>query len=60
MDRLEKQSSGELKPYFARKGELSVEGLSRCVLWGYHVAVPLPAQEGIVNGPYSGHIGMAG
>ncbi len=50
-------SHPELRPYFARKLELSVE--QHCVLWGSLVIIPETCQEAVLHQLREGHPGMA-
>ena len=48
--------SDELRPFFRRKEELSVE--DGCILWGHRVVIPLPGREKIVELLHESHPGM--
>ena len=45
-----------LKPYFKRKHELTIE--NGCVLWGYRVLVPESLRETLLNELHEGHLGI--
>ena len=46
----------ELRPYFCRQEELSVQ--SGCILWGARVVVPLKARERVIDMIHEGHPGI--
>ena len=46
----------ELKPYFCRQDELSIQ--SGCILWGARVVVPLKARERVIDMIHEGHPGI--
>ncbi|KAJ8380942.1 hypothetical protein SKAU_G00017200 [Synaphobranchus kaupii] len=60
MDIVARERRGEmtasLKPYLVRRNELSVQ--SGCLLWGYHVIIPLPLREKVLDELHSGHCGV--
>ena len=47
----------ELKPFFLRKGELSVE--QGCLMWGLRTIIPPSLQEQILSGLHKAHPGVA-
>ena len=49
-------SDSELRPYFSRKAELTVE--QGTILWGFHVVIPNKYRETILNELHEEHIGM--
>ena len=50
------EASCELKQYFQRKDELTVEG---CLLWGSRVVVPIRLQTEVLKELHDGHLGMS-
>ena len=56
-NRLEKKKvSDELKPYFVRCNELTVE--EDCLLWGIHVIVPLKLRHHVLDELHMSHLGI--
>ena len=51
-----KPDSDELRPFFHRKEELSIE--DGCILWGHRVVIPPPGREKIVELLHESHPGM--
>ena len=51
------QVDQKLKPYFAKKDQLSLYG--GCILWGATVVVPAPDRDAILIELHEGHPGMA-
>ena len=49
-------SDSELRPYFSRKAELTVE--QGTILWGFRVVIPNKYRETILNELHEEHIGM--
>ena len=47
----------DLKPYYIRKDELSIE--AGCLLWGYRIIIPSNLRGSILNELHSGHIGAS-
>lgn len=49
----------EIKPYFIRKEELSIE--NDCILWGYRVIIPKTLREEVLNQLHNqaGHLGIS-
>ena len=48
--------NGQLRPYFIRKSELSID--NGCVLWGIRVVIPPSLQQGILSLLHEEHIGI--
>ena len=53
----EKVNNVELRPYFFRKHELSID--KGCLLWGARVVVPATLKEQVLSSLHDGHIGIA-
>lgn len=51
----DKTSNAELKPFFARQNEISIE--SGCIFWGYRIIVPLKLREAVLRQLHSTHFG---
>ena len=51
------QSDEDLKPYWQRKLELSVQ--DGCILWGGRVVVPPQGRQSVLNELHSGHSGVS-
>jgi hypothetical protein len=51
-----KETSVQLRPYAARKHELSVE--DNCLLWGSRVIIPPQAQKAVLEELHETHVGM--
>ena len=53
----EKVNNVELRPYFFRKHELSID--KGCLLWGTRVVIPSTLKEQVLATLHGGHIGIA-
>ena len=51
------QDNPKVKPYFAKKDELSL--YDGCILWGTRIVVPAPDQDAVLTELHEGHPGMA-
>ena len=51
------QDNPKIKPYFAKKDELSL--YDGCILWGTRIVIPAPDRDAVLMELHEGHPGMA-
>ena len=51
------QDNPKIKPYFAKKDELSL--YDGCILWGMRIVIPAPDRDAVLMELHEGHPGMA-